>query len=147
MDVQVLFDTNILVYAANKASPFHSKAKALREKAEKGILKTYISIQNLAEFYAVITDRKRVEKPLSPQVAKEEVKKYLEADFIRKIYPTEEVLKIAIELGHKYNICAQRFFDILLVATMLSKGISTIYTINVNDFKNIKEIKAVNPFK
>ena len=122
MDIQkpILFDTNILVYAANRASPFHRKAKALREKAEKGELRICVSIQNLCEFYAVITDKKMVEKPLSPLLAKEEVKKYLDADFIKKIYPTEETLKIAIKLGHKYNIFAQRFFDILLVAAMLS---------------------------
>ncbi|HIC90928.1 MAG TPA: PIN domain-containing protein [Syntrophaceae bacterium] len=143
----VLLDTNILIYAANRASPFNNKAKALREKAEKGELKVCVSVQNLCEFYAVITDPKRLERPLLPQVAREEVKKYLEAGFISKVYLTEEALKTALELGHKYNIQGQRFFDILLVGTMLNQGIPTIYTVNVNDFKDIKEIKVVNPFE
>jgi len=131
MDIQkpILFDTNILVYAANRASPFHRKAKALREKAEKGELRICVSIQNLCEFYAMVTDPERVERPLLPQVAREEVEKYLEAGFMVKVYPMEEALKTALELGAKYNIQGQRFFDILLTGTMLTQEITAIYTI------------------
>jgi len=131
MDIQkpILFDTNILVYVANRASPFHRKAKALREKAEKEELRVCVSIQNLCEFYAMVTDPERVERPLLPQVAREEVEKYLEAGFRVKVYPTEEALKTALELGAKYNIQGQRFFDILLAGTMLTQEITAIYTI------------------
>ena len=142
----ILFDTNILVYAANKVSPFHEGAKALREKAEEGELRVCVSLQNLWEFYAVITDPRMVEKPLSPQVAREQVEKYLEAEFIVKLSPTERTLRLALELGFRYNIRGQRFFDLLLVGAMLDHGVSTIYTANIDDFEAIKEVRAVNPF-
>ena len=50
-----LIDTNILVYANNEDSPFHLKSKEILEKALNGELSTAFSIQNLLEFYAIIT--------------------------------------------------------------------------------------------
>jgi predicted nucleic acid-binding protein len=140
-----LLDTNILVYAANRISPFYHKAKALREKAGKGELKVCVSFQNLWEFYAIITDSKRVENALPPQIAREEVEKYLEAEFITKLPITEGALKMALKLGDKYKVQGQRFFDLLLVGTMLHHEVSIIYTANSSDFEEIEEIKVVDP--
>ena len=143
----VLIDTNILVYAANTASSLHERAKHLREKAKSGELMAYVSLQNLYEFYAIITDFRRVENPLSPEVAQEEVIKYLEAEFIGKIQMTEATLRRALKLSAKYKIMGQNFYDLLLVSTMIEQNVKTIYTVNVQDFQFIKEITTINPFK
>lgn len=71
-----LIDTNILVYANNIDSPFHRKCKTVVEKAVSDEIQAVISIQNLIELYAVITDKRRVERPLTPIKAKELVEFY-----------------------------------------------------------------------
>ena len=55
-----LLDTNILVYAADKSSLFYEASLLLREKGLKGELSFCICPQTLIEFFAIITDSKRV---------------------------------------------------------------------------------------
>ncbi len=39
------------------------------------------------------------------------------------------------------------FWDALIAETMLENGVSTIYTENEKDFKKMRGINAINPFK
>lgn len=82
-----LIDTNILVYANNKDSHFHNTCKTIVEKAVNGKLKAALSIQNLIELFAVITDKKRVEHPLSPTKANELIIFYKNQPYIQIIAP------------------------------------------------------------
>ena len=143
----VLLDTNILVYAADRDSTYHSIAFPIRESAISGQLQACISLQNLVEFYAVVTSNKRVQNPLPPEVALDEIKKYLTSDKILKIQFNEQALEILDQLARKYKIIAQNVFDLKIVATMLMNGVQEIVTANDSDFVQFSEIKVQNPFK
>ncbi|MHB8579130.1 MAG: type II toxin-antitoxin system VapC family toxin [Ignavibacteriaceae bacterium] len=52
-------DANILIYAANKNSPFHKVAVTLREKGLEGEISLCLSPKTLNEFFASVTDSKR----------------------------------------------------------------------------------------
>jgi len=134
-----------LVYAADEASPFHEKSKKLREREIVGKIRLCICPQILVEFFAIITDSRRVEKPIKPKEAIEEIEKYLRSENIFKIYPKEDTLLRTISLLKKYNLRRQRVFDAQLVATMLSNGVIRIYTFNLEDFSKFKEIEALKP--
>ena len=140
-----LIDTNILVYANNADSPFHSKCKALVEKAVSGSLQTAISVQNLIELYAVITDKRRVERPLPPVKAKELIEFYQHNEKIQVIIPKSETLSTILKLIAKHKPKAQSIFDYLLVATMTDNNIYEIYTANTDHFKPFTSIRAINP--
>ena len=144
--MSVFLDTNILVYATNEDSPYHSTAKRIIDQANNGIFQAVISPQVLSELYSTITSPKRVKYPLSPEDAYDAVKRFLECEAIFKIYPKEMTLNRALQLAKENNIKAQDFFDVLIVATMLDNGINTIYTANEDDFKRYKEITTYNPF-
>lgn len=58
-----LLDTNILVYAADKNSSFYQASISLRDKGLKGDIPLCICPQTLSEFFAIVTDPKRVEQP------------------------------------------------------------------------------------
>jgi len=60
-----LLDTNILVYGADETSRFHKSAFALREKGLSGEFSLCICPQVLNEFFAIVTDPKRVSNPIS----------------------------------------------------------------------------------
>ncbi|MBI4652318.1 PIN domain-containing protein [Candidatus Desantisbacteria bacterium] len=136
-------DTNILVYAADTSSPFHSPSKKLRDRGIKGNLAICISPQVLCEFFTVVTDPKKVTNPKTSEEALKEITKYIETDKFFKIFFTKESLKKTVELVEKYKIKKQEIFDIQIVATMLSNNITKIYTYNTEHFSKFKEIEVL----
>lgn len=143
----VLLDTNILVYAANKDCEFHEIALKTRNRVINGELRGCVSLQNLVEFYSVITSSKRIEKPLTPEVSWEEINKYARSENILKVGFSETALNILGNLSRKYKIIAQDIYDLKIVATMLANQVDTIVTINEDDFIKYSEIKVINPAK
>lgn len=141
----VLLDTNVLVYAADKSSPFHQAAANLRDIGMDGEIPLCICPQVLNEFFAIITAPKRVANPRSQDEARIEMEKYLNAESILKIYPGGEIIDKMIDLLKTYKVARQEIFDLQLVATMLLNNISRIYTFNTDDFYKFKEIEVLEP--
>jgi toxin-antitoxin system PIN domain toxin len=141
-----LLDTNILVYAADEAAAFHESAKRLRDRGIAGEVPLVVSPQVLMEFFAVITNPRRVEHPRSPEEAQIEVEKYLQAAAIRKIHPGTDIIERVLDLlrGHP-EITRQEIFDCHLAATMLTNNITQIYTYNEDDFRRFPGIEVVTP--
>lgn len=142
-----LIDTNILVYANNEDSPSHNICKSVVEKAVSGRINAALSIQNLVELYAVITDKKRVEHPLSPSKAKELVSYYKNQPCIRIITPSAQTIDTITMLIAKHNPKSQSIFDCFLAATMIDNEVYEIYTANSGHFKSFTSIKTINPIK
>ena len=140
-----LLDTNILVYANNLDSSFHEPCKKLVEDAVIGRFPAYIAHQNLLELYAVVTDKRRIEKPLTPRSANSLVRYYLTSDNISIIYPTHATFTLLGKLIEEHSPLSHGIFDLMLVALMMENGISTIYTANTRHFSDFKEITPVSP--
>ena len=145
-DSFALLDTNILVYATDAESPFHRRAKEIRDCAERGEMKVCLALQVLTEFYSTVTNLKN-RAPLSPKEAKEEVERYLESRNFLKICIRTTTIEKMVELAENHKIKGQNIYDVQLVATMLDNGVKEIYTANDKDFKEFEEIEVVNPFK
>lgn len=140
----IFVDTNVLVYAADKRSPFQNQAKAIRQQGLKGDMYLCISPQVLNEFYATITHPKRVDTPLSQTKALEEIDKYFKATNIQKIYPTELTVTIFLDLLSNYTVTKQAIHDLNIVATMLTYKVTHLYTYNTQDFGKFKEITVLS---
>ncbi len=141
----VLLDTNILVHAADSDSPLFAKAKDIRDKAINGEIEACISLQNLAEFYSVVTNSNQVEKPLTSSQAKEEVLKYILNPRLKKVEIKQSTISIAMQLAETHGITKQKFYYTQLVATMIENGVSKILTRNTDDFSVFAEIESENP--
>lgn len=146
MDDLALLDANILVYAVNEDSPYHTTAKNVIQSINSGKLAACLSCQVLAEFYATVTNPKKVRQPLSPEEASEAIEGYLESD-ISKLHPNETTLRLTLELAKRYQVTGLDIFDAQIVATMVQNRIKTIYTANEQDFNRFEEIEAVNPLR
>jgi len=138
-------DTNILVYSTDSQSPFHSKARSLLERARE--FRFCISPQVIGEFYATITNPKKVTNPLDPREAIDLAEAVWRAEAILKVFPKETTLDLAFKLIKKYRLKALEFFDAQIVATMLDHEIQTLYMANEGDFAGFEEIRLVNPLK
>ena len=140
----VLIDTNILVYANNKDSPFHETSRRLAEDVLNGNIKAVLAVQNLVELYAIITDKKRVEHPLTHDKARRLIELY--ENHIVIIHPTHQTIRTLVKLIGMYKPSAQSIFDCLLAATMLDNNINKIYTGNSKHFEPFDFITVTNPF-
>jgi len=141
-----LVDTNILVYANNRDSSHHVVSKKLIEDALNGNIEAVLSIQNLTELYAIITDKKRVEHPLSCDKAKRIIELYVINDNISIIHPSYQTPYTITKLIEKYKPVGQSIFDYLLVATMFDNNITQIYTNNTKHFEHFEFLEVINPF-
>jgi len=99
MATTYLIDSNVLIYATNEDSEFHPQALEVVRKVLEGKIRACVAYQNLHELYAVITDPKRVERPLSPRDAREVIEFYIKARNIRK-----SNISNALELLKKYDV-------------------------------------------
>ena len=145
-DPHALVDTNVLVYAADTTSAFHESARQLRDRGFRGELSLVVTPQVLLEFFAVMTNPRRVTNPRSPQEAREEMAKYVQATSIGKIYPPADVMaRILGLLADHPEVRRQEIFDLALVATMLSNGVTRLYTYNQQHFTRFPEIEVLAP--
>ncbi|HWP93380.1 MAG TPA: PIN domain-containing protein [Thermodesulfobacteriota bacterium] len=139
-------DTNILVYAFNLDSPLNPKAHAfLKEEVLTGSISTCLPYQSLYEFYSVITNARRVEKPLPTGQAREIIETYIRAKNIPKIYPRKSNLRNVINLLSNYDIAGQDIFDLVFVATLLDNGVDGIITRNTKHFARFEFLNVMNP--
>ena len=140
---RVLIDTNILIYATLENDPRSKRARDLL-LSDSG-KERFTSVQNLAEMYPNLTGS-RMEKPDEPAVARAKIQSIASLPSLQVLPLTGDVQTIALELCEKYGIIRQRYYDAQIAATMIVHGIRVLFTENDRDFKDMTEIKAVNPF-
>lgn len=138
-----IIDTNVLVYAADASSEFHSVARAIRDRDDTALA---VTPQILMEFYAIITDPRRVTAPRSGEEARAELEKYIYSPRIVTLHPTHDVLtQVLVLLESHPQVTRQTIFDLFIVATMLGNQVSRIYTFNTQDFIGFDEIEVLRP--
>ena len=101
----------------------------------------YISRQVLREFFAISTNPKFFDEPLTTDEACQ-----LLSDFSQAFCVLDDAqIPLLNSLLTKYQINKQKVHDTNLVATMIQSGISNLYTFNIKDFKLFTEINLLKP--
>jgi toxin-antitoxin system PIN domain toxin len=138
-DEPALIDANILVYAASPSAVQHQASRNLLESK----VRLCVAPQVLAEFYAVVTNRRRVTVPFTPTEAR---------TFITEVLSRADLLPVPasvvdrwIELAERHGVTGSHVFDLQLAATMLENGINRIYTYNHADFESLEGVEALTP--
>ncbi len=144
--MKILLDTNILVHAYNKSSPHQKQASKIIRQAIKGEIEAYLTAQVLYEFFAVVTDPKRVEAPMKLDEAADLCLELCGCREIRKINPSMltsyEVFKLVKEL----KLTRGRIFDCILAVTAKENKIGVVWTENIVDFEKYSFLEILNPF-
>lgn len=142
-----MLDTNILVHAHNRSSPRQARAADVLRKALRGEIEAYLSPQVLYEFFAVITDPRRVERPLSAEEAADICLDLWECREIGKAIPTSMAPREVFKLAEELKLDGATIFDCLLAVTAKENGVEVIYTENKHDFEKYSFLKASNPLR
>jgi predicted nucleic acid-binding protein len=123
-----LLDTNVLVYAVFPAMPDHAASRALVDTARIVGPNLCVAPQNLVEFFAVVTDPRRVTQPKTPDEALQAIDDILALPSLTLLpVPTDLIARWA-QLLRQASVTKKRAFDAQLVATMQGNGVASIYT-------------------
>ena len=137
----IFVDTNVLIYHTFALFDVN-KHKAVKQRFyefEQSSMDLYISRQVLREFFAISTNAKFFDEPLTTDEACQ-----LLSDFSQAFGVLDDAqIPLLNSLLTKYQINKQKVHDTNLVATMIQSGISNLYTFNVKDFKLFTEISLV----
>jgi predicted nucleic acid-binding protein len=145
--MKILLDTNILVHAYNKTSPNQKEAAIIIKRAIQNKIEAFLTPQVLYEFFAVVTNPKRVEKPLAIKEAADLCIDLWECNEIEKLNPSGVAPIEVFKLAKNLNLCRAEIFDCSLAVTAKENDIDIIYTENVDDFKYYSFVKTLNPFE
>jgi len=142
----ICIDSNLLIYAFNLSSEFHQDSiKILNDTINsEGIAICDIS---LIEFFQVITDKKRLDKSLTNQEAKEVIERISHNERIRILSTTNIILEKAFCTVAEYNIERYGIYDHIIAFSLLENQIKTIYTANTEDFLRYSFLQVINPLK
>lgn len=142
---RILLDTMILCYAHDSLNPHHAKASLIIKASIGGLIKAYVSCQNLAEFYSIMTGKK-VEKSLTPEEAAELCLLYEKSVTIEKLLPTATAYAEAFESARGLSLLNGDIFDCILAHTA-KKNADTIWTENIQHFKEYAFLNVENPLE
>jgi len=143
-DSPALVDTNVLVYALLPDVPEHAASRALLDRAQNGDASLCVTPQVFAEFYAVVTDSRRVTVPRQPAEALDAIRQYLTLPGLR-LLPVPDVVTRWVKLVEDHPVTRGAVFDRQLAGTMLGNGVTRIYTYNRPDFEVLEGIEALTP--
>jgi predicted nucleic acid-binding protein len=136
MSTRSFFDTNVLVYADDKASPA-KQSRALGLIAEHRRARTgVVSLQVLQEYFVTVTRKLRVDAA----IARRKVELLAEFDVAS---PDVADILAAIDLHRLHGLS---FWDALVIRSASQSGCSEVFTEDMQAEREIAGVKIVNPF-
>lgn len=133
MKTEVILDTNVLIYALDKSSPFHGRAAALLQDTSFSFR---ITSKNISEYFCVCSKTKV--PALNMWGFYRQLRQHAQV-----LYPSASSLTIFESLVQKYQPHGNHVYDVEILSIALANGVGEIRTANIKDFAGISEIKTV----
>ena len=139
-----LVDTNILLRVASRSGPQHPIVdKALAQLAEQGTT-LYYTLQNMAEFWNVITRPKDRNGFGFSLIEAERAIRVIESG-ITLLPDNAAVYAQWRKIIVQYGVSGVQVHDARLAAAMYVHGVTHILTLNVADFSRFAGLTALHP--
>jgi len=137
MSARSFFDTNVLVYADDKAAPAKQRRAvelvAEHRRAGTGV----VSLQVLQEYFVTVTRKLKVD----PRVARRKVELLAEFDVAT---PGVADILAAIDLHRLHDFS---FWDALILRAAYQAGCSVLLSENLQETRKTNGVLVVNPFR
>ncbi|MGD0382586.1 MAG: TA system VapC family ribonuclease toxin [Thermoguttaceae bacterium] len=142
-----MLDTNVLVYAFDQQSNFHNASRTLLVKAADADSQEHYCVapQILAEFFAVVTNPRRVHNPRTPHEALDVIERLMALPRLTILAVPIDVVARWVKLIRMHQVRSSAVFDTQLAATMQANGVRKIYTFDRAHFEHFSEIEIVTP--
>ena len=137
MSARSFFDTNVLVYADDKAVPAKQR-RALDLAAEHRRARTgVVSLQVLQEYFVTVTKKLHVDT----SIARRKVE--LLAEFDVAVPGVADIL-VAIDLHRLHGFS---FWDALVLRSAKQAGCSVVFSEDMQNAREVDGLRIMNPFK
>jgi predicted nucleic acid-binding protein len=137
MTARSFFDTNVLIYADDKAAPAKQR-RALDLVAEHRRAGTgVVSLQILQEYFVTITRKLGVDQ----RIARRKVELLAEFD-VAATDMTDILAAIDLHFLHGFS-----FWDALVMRSAKQAGCSVLLTEDMQETREIDGVRIVNPFR
>ena len=134
-------DTNILIYVNDIESAYHQSASEIFYNLLEQNMVTLHEIV-LAEFFAIITDSRKMQSPWSTSQAKNYIKDLLGSVQELHFLDMGIISRACIEIEN-YDIKRYNIYDYLIAYSMKYYGVEKIVTLNKKDFEKYDFIKEI----
>ena len=139
-------DTTFLIQVEISQASDHNAARSfLREAIWGKAGSVCLAPQVLSEFLHIVTDRRRLERPMPMIEAIRRAAFWWDAPEIRRVYPDEDSMRLMLLWMQQYNLGRKRILDTQLAATYFEYGVREILSTNERDFSIFPEISVVDP--
>ncbi len=143
MDAPIaLIDSNIFAYVFDAQDLEKQKrAKELLAKCWRGEARYAVSVQNLAEFAVIVTEK--ATHPLPEKTVQVFIRTIVSFDGWIKIAYSGETIVQALKIRSGYHV---HFRDALIIATMQEHAIGSIYSED-RQLARVPFVTLINPFE
>lgn len=145
MSDRTLIDTNVLVYALDTDSRQHLASKEALAAALSPDGELCVVQQVLAEFYATITNPKRVPRPLGSAVAADEIESLLALPGLTLLPQPADLTETTLELLRRVPVGGAGIFDLQIAAAALGNRVRRVLTYDTKVFSRIEDLAVVLP--
>ncbi len=139
----VFIDTNILVYANLKMSPFHLEAQQRLQSFDEQGYELWLSRQVLKEYLSAMTRRSDLTSAIPVASLAEDIRYFSEHFHLAEDGP--DVTEKLLYLLNKVAVGGRQVHDANIVATMQAYNIPKLLTHNTIDFARFSSFITVLP--
>jgi uncharacterized protein len=139
----ILVDANLLLFAVDRASPFHERAHAWLSAMLDGERRVGLPWPSLSAFLRIATHPRAAAYPLAPDEAWQHVREWVTAEPVWVPTPTERHAEILGDLITRYQVSGNLVPDADLAALAIEHGLSVCSA--DTDFARFPEARWVNP--
>lgn len=128
-------DTSFLVAAEVVGHPNHAAARSQLQRLVQSGDTFALTPQVLAEFIHIITDPRRFSTPLAMPAAIERAALWWNAVEVVQVFPNSDSTLACLAWLAEHQLGRKRLRDTQLAATLRSAGVTSVLTLNRDDFK------------
>jgi predicted nucleic acid-binding protein len=128
-------DTSFLVAVEVSSHAEHARARAQFQKFLKTGDNFALAPQILAEFIHVVTDPRRFSAPLELEQAVQRAEIWWNAAEVAHVFPTAESTLLFLNWLAEHRLGRKRLLDTMLASTLLAGEVTSILTLNREDFE------------
>lgn len=128
------FDTSFLVAVEVSSHKEHASARSRFQELLKAQDAFALAPQILAEFIYLVTDPRRFSSPLTVEQAVERAEIWWNAAEVVQVFPTAESTLLLLGWLEEHRLGRKRLLDTMLASTLQAGGVTSILTLNRDDF-------------